>query len=125
MLNTINEDLVPLLMETGFLAADTGRIADAKNIFIAVANARPDNANPQIGLAYAEMNSNNNLGAIQILNNAIAKNPKEISLCKCFLGMALKNIGRYEESRSVLREVLEVADNNTAVNLAKDLLYGS
>ncbi len=121
----IDKKILKLLMETGFLSADIGRLEKAEDIFLGIAKVRPGNINPEIGLAYVDMGRQSFEKAISRLKKAIQTKTTDTDLCKSFLGMAFK-LAKYEEqSQNILTEVINNGQDKVAVNLAKSLLNES
>ena len=114
----IDSDLLKLLMETGFMATNAGRLDEAATIFGGVARARPNSAYPRIGLGCVAMGRGNYAQAVEILNTAPAKEQAERDLCLGFLGMALKLGGYESECQTVLNQLQSEGENEVAVRMA-------
>ena len=112
---------VQRLMEVGLLAAGNHMDADANKIFAAIAAVRPESEMPLIGRAIARLNKGNFGEAINLLGEAVEKNP-ESEMAMTFLGMALKVSGMTAASEDALNQVVQSGNNEAAVELAKSLL---
>ncbi|CAM2005070.1 tetratricopeptide repeat protein [Acanthopleuribacter pedis] len=121
----IPQQSVQDLMEVGYLAGGYGYFKDAIAIFEGLSAVRPDSEYPHIGLAMTHLGMKQTEDAVRILrDNALPKNP-ENPLTKAFLGLALMQAGLNGESESVLNQVIDDNQNETAVELARNLLAGT
>jgi Flp pilus assembly protein TadD len=118
----IDSDLLKLLMETGFMAANGGRLGEAETIFKGLAVARPGSVYPQIGLGCVAMGRGEFEQAAEILRAAPAGERGEQDLCQGFLGMALRLGGNEDECRAVLTRLQDEGENPVAVRMAGKLL---
>jgi Flp pilus assembly protein TadD len=121
----IDVELLKLLMEMGFRAANTGRWEEAAAMFGGVNQARPDSAFPHIGLGCVAMGRGDFSKAVTVLRNAPANAPGERELCNGFMGLALRLDGHMDESREVLTQLMNEGENEVAVRMAGKLLEQS
>ncbi len=121
----IPQQSVQDLMEVGYLAGGYGYFKEAVTIFDGLAAVRPDSEYPHIGLAMTQLGMKQSEEAVRILrDHALPKNPDN-SLTKAFLGLALMQAGLNGESENVLNQVIDANQNETAVELARNLLAGT
>lgn len=118
----IETTLIQLLMEAGYLAGGYGFFEESEKIFDGITAVRPESELPLIGMAVTKMNAGKYEEAARILwDKALKLNP-ESDLAKSFLGLTLKLSGLIAESQAILKEVLEANKDETAVNMARNLL---
>ncbi len=118
----IDEDIIPLLAELGFMAGGYRMDVEAELITNALALARPDSERPLIIKAFARLNAKDTAEAVRILQDQALKLNPESTLAKAFLGVALHKAGRLHERDRVLNEVIEAGDDESAVSFAQGLL---
>jgi predicted Zn-dependent protease len=118
------KELLPLLMEIGYVACGmgSGQTARARRIFEAVSAARPASEQPWIALGILALNTGAPDEAIRHLrDHALKLNPSS-DLAKSFLGLACQKAGYNHESRTHLEEVARTGRDPQAVALATSLL---
>lgn len=118
----VEQKLLQLLMESGYLAAGYGMTADAESIFEGLAVARPDSAYPLIGKAFTKMSLGAHEEAAEMLRDQLDVDSAEAHMARSFMGMALLLAGKADESRRVLDSVVQANLDPEAVNLAQALL---
>ncbi|MDR3144624.1 MAG: hypothetical protein LBT64_03980 [Puniceicoccales bacterium] len=117
-------ELVQLLMELGYVAVGRGLQLQAQAIFDGLAAARPNSEIPLIGLAVCKINFGDFLGASKILaEQALRINP-DSGMAKCFLAMAIKEIGGKREAEELIGQVIETCEEPAAKKLAESLRAG-
>jgi len=119
---SIDEDIVKLLGQLGFMAGGRRMVAEADAITKALELLRPDSERPLIIRAFAQLNANNATEAVRILQDQALKINPQSTLAKGFLGLALHKAGRMGERDKVLNEVIEAGDDEDAVSFAQGLL---
>ena len=117
----IDDKLLKLLADIGFMASGVGLPKNAFAIFAGIEKARPDSAMPSIGFAMEFMNRKRHQEAIDILHKeGLARDPENATV-KAFIGMGLMLEGRNKESEEMLTPLLESDDPQASV-MAKELL---
>lgn len=117
----IDDKLLKLLADIGFMASGVGLPKNAFAIFVGIEKARPDSAVPSIGFAMEFMNRKRHQEAIDILHKeGLARDPENATV-KAFIGMSLMLEGRSKESEEMLIPLLESDDPEASV-MAKELL---
>lgn len=117
----IDDKLVKILADIGFMASGVGLPKNAFAIFNGIEKARPDSPVPSIGFAMEFMNRKRHQEAIDILHkDGLAKDPDNITV-KAFIGMGLMLEGRNKESEDILTTLLNCGDPETEV-MAQELL---
>ena len=117
----IDDKLLKLLADIGFMASGVGLPKNAFAIFTGIEKARPDSPMPSIGFAMEFMNRKRHQEAIDILHKeGLAKDPENMTV-RAFIGMGLMLEGRSKESEEMLTPLLE-CDDPQAATMAKELL---
>ena len=117
----IDDKLLKLLADIGFMASGVGLPKNAFAIFAGIEKARPDSAMPSIGFAMEFMNRKRHQEAIDILHKeGLARDPENATV-KAFIGMGLMLEGRNKESEEMLIPLVECDDPEASV-MAKELL---
>ncbi len=112
---------VQQLMEIGLIAAGNGLLSDAECLFAGIEAVRPESELPLVGRAFVRMNAGRHLDAVNLLQQAMEKNP-DSDLALSFMGMALKLAGMNQASREAFEQVLGAKNSEEAVALAKSVL---
>ena len=118
---SIDDDLIKLLAELGFMAGGHGMIAQTNAIVGALEALRPDSERPYLIQALAQMNVRDAAGAERVLRERALGVNADSAIAKAYLGLALHMQGRISERDQALNEVLASEDED-AVALALDLL---
>lgn len=117
----IDDKLLKLLADIGFMASGVGLPKNAFAIFAGIEKARPDSPMPSIGIAMEFMNRRRHQEAIDILHKeGLARDPESPTV-KAFIGMGLMLEGRSKESEEMLTPLLDSDDPEASV-MAKELL---
>lgn len=116
-MTTVQTDDVKLLVELGFIALSAGLPAEAEAIFDGVAAARPGQEAGPLGLALTAMACGDLDRAVDILKRLP---PSDAAMT--YLGMAFARRGDNEDARSVLRTVVETAQDASFAALSSTLL---
>ena len=118
----IDDKLLKMLADIGFMASGTGLPKNAFAIFNGIEKARPDSALPSIGFAMEFMNRKRYQEALDILHKeGLTKEPGNDSV-KAFIGMGLMLAGRNKEGEDTLQPLLDSKDA-IAATMAKELLH--
>ena len=117
----IDDGLIKLLAELGFMAGGYGMINQTDAIVGALEALRPNSENPYLIQALARINLRDATGAERILRERALKINPDSAMAKAYLGLALHAQGRINERDQVLNEALASEDDD-AVALAQRLL---
>ncbi|WP_020560397.1 tetratricopeptide repeat protein [Thiofilum flexile] len=98
-------ELLQLLSEIGYMACFKGDIQRAKVIMDGVDAVGREQTPIKMGLAITRIYSGEYDTAIDILRNQILVNEPNHMSAKCFLGIALNQIGQQSEAQQLFREV--------------------
>ncbi len=120
----ISEQDVRQLAEIGFAAARNSWVDESRTIFEGLETVRPDSEYPLIGLAVSEMSARRHDEAIVILQKKALKLNAESSMAQSFLGLALRLVGRSQESERWLKQAAS-SDDAEAAAMAQALLADS
>ena len=120
----IDDDLVKLLAELGFMAGGHGMINQTDAIVGALEALRPGSERPYLIQALARVNLRDAAGAERILRERALKANPDSAMAKAYLGLALHAQGRISERDRALNEALASEDED-AVALARRLLETS
>lgn len=118
----IEDKLLKLLMEVGYLGCGYGYFKDAVTVFGGLETLCPNSDSPFIGLAVATISRGHYEKAVEILRDQVLKKFPDSDMSRSFLGFALKITGKRTESEAILDEVVRNNRDEAAVNLAKALL---
>ena len=119
----IDDDLIKLLAELGFIAGGYGLIEQTDALVGALAALRPGSERPYLIQALARMNLQDAAGAEHILREQALRANPDSALAKAYLGMALHLQGRISERDRALNEALASGDaDEDALTLARHLL---
>lgn len=115
------------LAQTGSLASFFGLAREAETILNGIYAVRFDNADVLLSVAINKINTAQRGEAIHILQNQVLKLDPENATAKCFLGLALKQIGYTHQSDKILHEVIASAadDNDSDRALANAFLQSA
>jgi Flp pilus assembly protein TadD len=113
--------MVRLLAQAGFLAANTGQVRRAMQIFDGVQAARPESNVPSIGCSVAMLYAGMIDEAVCMLKAAAKRDPAD-GFVGCYLGMSLLLSGEKAEAGAVLKNIVAKKQNAVAVALANKLL---
>lgn len=116
-------ELVQMLVEVGYLAAGSGRAAQALAIMDGVKAMRPDRAAPYVGTALAHLNAGRPAEAVRVLREeglaAVAAN--EADSVRVFLALALQIDGRPRECLEMLDRIPPDCGEEGMLRLARSL----
>ena len=112
------------LVEIGLLSAGAGDIVATRTIFDGIAAIRPESEVPLVGKAIAELCTGRYRTAVQLLREAVEKNP-ENDVAMGLLALALHNCGLNEASSTVAAQVVNDGENTEAIELAQAILEES
>ena len=118
----VSTDAVQNLMEVGYVAAGRGLLTHSELIVLGVQAARPESEVPAIGRALARMNAQQPASAAEVLREALKKRP-DADILKSFLGLALQQAGRADESKKLLEEVVAGKRDPQAAAMADAILH--
>ena len=111
-----------MLIEIGFLGADSKKYEEAETIFNGVIGYQPGVAYPHIGTAHLAILKGDLQNAINILRNTPCKDDFQKEYRNGYLAMVLKMVGYTQESNAILTEIKENGQDQRAVKLATKLL---
>lgn len=116
-------DVVRLLTEVGYLAAGSGRTAQALTIMEGLKVMRPRRAAAYVGIALAHLNAGRPAEAVRALRDQglTAVGPDEIDTIRAFLALSLQLDGRPRECAEVLALVPADSPDAEGARLAQSL----
>lgn len=116
-------ELVRLLTEIGYLAAGSGRTAQALTIMEGLKVMRPRRAAAYIGVALAHMNAGQAAQAVRVLRDEALPvvAPEDADIVRAFLALALRLDGRPRECAEVLDLIPADSGDREAARLAASL----
>ncbi|MFK0573439.1 tetratricopeptide repeat protein [Endozoicomonas sp.] len=117
----IDNKLLKVLADIGFMASGTGLPKHAFGIFNGIEAARPDSPLSTIGFALEFMNRKRHQEAIDLLHKEGLKKHPEDPTIKAFVGLALMFEGRNKESEGYLNPLLSSSELEPSI-MAKELL---
>lgn len=122
----IDDDLIKVLAELGFIAGGYGMIAQTEAIVGALQTLRPHSERPSLIEALARMNAQDAAGAERVLREQALKVNPDSAMARAYLGLALHLQGRMNERDRALQEALAAGDaDEDAATLARHLLETS
>lgn len=98
-------ELLQLLSEVGYMACFKGDVQRAKVIMDGVEAAGKEQTPIKMGVAITRIYSGEYDKAISILRDDILASDSNHMSAKCFLGIALNQVGQQEEAQDLFREV--------------------
>ncbi len=108
----INSELLKKLSQVGYMACMKGYTKEGEIIMEGVNGARPDQAPVLIGVAIARITSAKYQEAVDILEgNILSRDPNNLT-AKCFLGIALFELGQKKQAQFYFTEIMEKGDVN-------------
>ncbi|HOB61155.1 MAG TPA: HrpB1 family type III secretion system apparatus protein [Candidatus Competibacteraceae bacterium] len=110
----MDDDLIKLLAELGFIAGGYGLIAQTDAIVGALEALRPDSERPYLIQALARINFRDAAGAERILREQALKLNPDSAMAKAYLGLALHVQGRINERDRILEEAIASGDEEAA-----------
>ena len=110
----MDDDLIKLLAELGFIAGGYGLIAQTDAIVGALEALRPDSERPYLIQALARINFRDAAGAERILREQSLKLNPDSAMAKAYLGLALHVQGRINERDRILEEAIASGDEEAA-----------
>ena len=115
-------DEARLLLNVAMMATGGNRFASAAKILAALGRFRPGNPSLAAANAVLLISMGDFRGAVDDLDGeALPQNP-DAAMLKAFKGMALLRMGRAAEARGPLKEAAEQSADESAAQLAKDML---
>lgn len=123
----ITGNLLGKLAQAGSLASFHGLAREAETIVDGIHALRSDNADVLLSVAINKLNMAQLDDAIHILQDQVLKVEPENATAKCFLGLALKQIGYTYQSDKILHEVIASTtdENDSDRALAQAFLKGA
>jgi tetratricopeptide (TPR) repeat protein len=109
------------LLQAGLLAARNGMAAEAEAILQPVEAARPSHASTLLARGLVFIYQDRYQEAIDYLDKRILQKDPHNDMAKAFTAMALHLLGRLDECRAILKEVLKTGKSAQAKNLASSL----
>jgi hypothetical protein len=120
----VPSELMQLLMELGYVAVGRGFQTRAQDIFDGIIAARPNSELPLIGAAVCRINFGDFVGGAKILAEQALKINPDSGAAKCFLAMAIKEIGGKREADELVGQVIETCEDPVAKKLAESMRLG-
>ena len=117
----IDQRVVTLLAEIGFIAVNSDYRKDAMAIVNALRKVRPKSAVPIVIEALVKISRKDNIEAIKLLRNEALKLEPDHQVAKITLAEALKNMGHNSEAEELLKQIDEKTCKHSFA-LAKNLL---
>lgn len=108
----INRSLLKNLSQVGYMACMKGYIKEGEIIMDAVKGARPKLSATLIGVAVARITARRYQEAVDILEVEVLGQDPDNMTAKCFLAMALFELGEEEKSEIYFSEVAEKGDDS-------------
>jgi Flp pilus assembly protein TadD len=103
----INGSLLRKLSQVGYMACMKGYIKEGEIIMDAVKGARPSLSATLIGVAIARITARRYQEAVDILKGEVLSQDPDNMTAKCFLAMALFELGEKAQSEEYFSEVAE------------------
>jgi Tfp pilus assembly protein PilF len=119
---SIPSEMLRLLINVGYVATGSGKKKNAEDIFEGVIAARPQSELPYVAYAFMRMAFGEYNEASKLLvENALRINP-ENEMAKTFYGLLLYQIGRKNESHTILSQLEQNGKDADAVLLAECII---
>lgn len=109
------------LLQAAMLAARNGLKDQAEAILRPVEAVRPEHPSPKLARALVLIYSDRFQEAIDFLEREVLRKDPANDMAKSFTAMALHLLGRLDECRGFLSEVLQSGRNEQAMNLSRNL----
>jgi Flp pilus assembly protein TadD len=102
-----NPELLRKLSEVGYLSCLKGNVAQGEIIMEGVHAMNEQSIPIKVGLAVARISASRYSEAVEILQNEVLSIEPDNMTAKCFLGIALTEMGNKTDARSYLGDVSE------------------
>ncbi|MDB5104459.1 MAG: hypothetical protein JWP91_2148 [Fibrobacteres bacterium] len=109
------------LLQAGLMAARHGMAAEAEAILQPVEAARPSHPSALLARGLVFIYQDRYQEAIDHLDRELLRKDPPNEMAKAFTAMALHLLGRLDECRAILKDVLKTAESSQARNLAASL----
>lgn len=114
-------ELLRTLMNVGFIAANRGMIAHARQIFDGICAVRPDSEEARMGKAVSLMLTGKLLEPAEILADVYKNNPKN-ELARAFFALVMYLSKAHEAAARVAQNIIESNADAEAVVIAQSIL---
>lgn len=118
----ITKEMLSLLYDIGVLALVRSFFVEAADIFEGYKAVKPQSELARMGMGLTAMAIPNYEVAAHIFKDEVLKiNPKN-DIARAYLGMAQKEMGKEDDARKTLQQVIDSNQEESAVVLAKAVL---
>lgn len=103
-------DILKTLSEVGYMACLKGNVAQGELIMEGVYAMNEESIPVRVGLAVARISASRYAEAVDILENNVLSIEPDHMTAKCFLGIALTEMGNKADAKAYLGDVSEHGD---------------
>lgn len=121
MLVEINKKFLVLMMESGYIYLGMRKLKEAEEVFKGVSALSPDSDVPIIALGNVEFCKGKFDNAVKYYKNALKKDSKSL-FAKVYIAEAMFFLGKADESKKMLEEIIKLDPKGGAGGFAEALL---
>lgn len=106
----VDAEMLKRLSEVGYMACLRGNVAHGEVIMEGVHAMNAESVPIRVGLAVARISASRYGEAVDILQNQVLTTDPDNMTAKCFLGIALTEMGRKSDAQGLLADVSQRGD---------------